>query len=80
MSATHTFSLFLPAPEKIISATLLLMKIRSQVEEIKITHPELKNSRLINVGMYRAKGGIRVKLYFSQGEEQALATEKRAEF
>ncbi|MGI6678602.1 MAG: hypothetical protein ACOX2Q_05910 [Dehalobacterium sp.] len=78
MKATHTFSLFLPAAEKTTNATLFLRQVRSRIEEIKINHPELKDAYLINMGMYRDQGGIRVKLYFSQEEEQPC-TEKRAE-
>lgn len=83
MDETRKISLLIPSSGKVKNATELLLKVRLKVKEIRKSDPELKDFALANVGMFRERGGIRVNLYFSQGEKEKMkefvTDEKRAD-
>jgi hypothetical protein len=80
MSETRKISLLIPSMGKVKNVTELLLKVRLKVKELRLSQPELRDFSLSNVGMYREPGGIRVNLYFSQGERKELVSrEERAD-
>lgn len=68
MSETRKITLFIDYPGKLKTSTELLLKIKGKIKEVKKKNLELKNYSLLDIGLCRYDGKIKVSLYFSKQE------------